>query len=158
MTKYNWICCLVCCALLLSSCSQSTIFEKQYVLQDGIWTYDEVLNFSFEITDTSKLYDVFLELEHSTNYEFENLYINIITSYPDSKQDTQMVSLELANAIGMWLGDCGKHTCELNIPIQQKVFFIQEGAYSISLEQYMRKEALQNVNELGLKIEAVGKR
>ena len=141
------------CISLLSACGPAIVFEKEYVIPDGNWTYSNTLDFTGSITDTLAIYDLFLEVEHSLDYPFENMYIQIHTSFPDGQDLTEQVSLELADHIGIWQGDCGRESCVLTIPIQQQAYFNQAGDYRFLVEQYMRRDPLPGVNSISFRIE-----
>lgn len=142
--------------VFLAGCQNGVVFEKQYDLKDAAWTYADTLDFEFEIEDTLKIYNLYLDIAHSTEYGFENLYINIYTQFPTGERIKELVSLELADKGGIWLGDCDAESCELEVPIQENAFFNLPGKYKITLEQYMRKNPLEGIIRMGLKIKDTG--
>lgn len=139
--------------ILLVGCGPNYIFEEEKALASGAWTYADTLTFDFNIVDTTKVYNLYLEVDHSTGYRFQNLYVKIKTKFPKGNQIEQTVSLELANKFGLWLGDCGSENCEIIIPIQEQVYFQESGEYRIILEQFMRENPLKKLNSFGVKIE-----
>lgn len=140
-------------AILFFGCGKNYLFDKTYEIQNGAWTYQDTLNFSFEIQDTSKIYNLFLNFDHSTDYGFQNLYINIYTLFPTGEQIKEMVSFEIANKGGVWFGDCDSEECHLEVPIQENAFFDIPGKYEITVEQNMRKNPLEGIRKIALKIE-----
>lgn len=139
--------------ILLIGCGPNYIFEEEKTIPDGAWAYSDTLTFDFNIVDTTKVYNLYLEVDHSTDYRFQNLYVKIKTKFPKGNQIEQTVSLELANKFGLWLGDCGSENCEITIPIQEQVYFQESGEYRIILEQFMRENPLKELNGFGVKIE-----
>ncbi len=137
----------------LCSCGPNYIFDEEKPITDSNWTYTDSLTFQFEVTDTSKVYNLNLEIDHSMAYRHQNLYVQIATLFPSKKRDVQVISLELANKYGAWLGDCGSENCTLLIPLQQQIYFQETGGYEFVLKQFMRESPVGGINKFTLKIE-----
>ncbi|MCR9287719.1 MAG: gliding motility lipoprotein GldH [Bacteroidetes bacterium] len=143
-------------SIFLISCGKNYIFEKSVPIQNGEWAYSDTLNFNFEIQDTTKIYNLYLDIDHSTDYGFQNLYINVYTKFPSGERIKEMLSVELAAKGGIWFGDCDVEKCKLEIPIQQNAFFNIAGSYEVTVEQYMRKNPLSGISGVSFKIEDTG--
>ena len=144
--------------LLLSSCGPDIIYEKDYELPETGWSYADTLNFEVSIQDTLGVYNLFLDLTHSREYPFENMYVRIHTTFPSGRRITQQVSLELAGEAGIWKGDCGSEFCQIAIPIQTNAYFDQPGTYEFTLEQYMRRNPLPGVQSIAFRVEDTGEK
>ena len=144
--------------LLLASCSGSYDFEKQYELQGEYWAQDDTLNFTFTIEDTLRIYNLYLEVEYNTSYSYQNLYTQIYTQFPSGQRIKELLSLELADKAGVWLGDCGKESCVLRIPIQEGAFFNQQGEHTVTVEQFMRVNPVRGIRSIGFMLEDTGQR
>lgn len=147
---------LIGLSLILTSCGPNYIFDQSYDISNDAWAYADTLNFEVDIEDSLKIYNLYLELEHSTDFYFHNLYVQIHTTFPSGKRISEKVSLELANKAGAWFGDCNEDWCTLNIPIQTGAYFNALGKHTITLEQYSRKENLGGVKSLAFRIEDTG--
>ncbi len=140
-------------SLLFIGCnSDDVVFTELYEIPNGQWPYSDVYAYTFEVTDTSEMYRLLLYLDFSTDYNWENLYTRISTTYPGDSARTNIVSLELASSTGSWYGDCNSRHCELNIPLQENVKFPMPGEYRIAFEQYMRQEVVEGIEAIGLKV------
>jgi gliding motility-associated lipoprotein GldH len=148
---------LACC-LLLVACSQDYILNKKYDIVNNNWTYADSLRFEFEIKDTTALHNLVLNVKHTTNFSYQNLYTRIHTQFPDGQRLSKPVSLELADKTGAWQGDCNSKSCTLEIPIQENTYFNQVGNYEIIVEQFMRDSIVGGIQALGLKVTATGER
>lgn len=144
---------LIALSLLFFSCGPEVIYEKKLDLPDSGWTYTDTLHYEFDITDTSKLYNLFLDINHLKDFSSQNLYVKIHTGFPDGNRTDQVLSIDVFDKIGRWLGDCGSQDCSLNIPIQGRAYFDQIGKHTFTLEQYMRSDPLPGVLSATLKIE-----
>lgn len=143
-------------ALTLFSCGKSYLYDEEINILNDAWKDSDSLNFQFNIPDTSKIYNILLDVNHSPEYAYQNMYVEIYTAFPAGERIQEMISLELANRAGVWFGDCGSSSCTLEIPIQEGAFFNQAGDYEITIKQFMRKNPLRGVQGMGLKIEDTG--
>lgn len=136
----------------LSACQESPYFQLSYPLENEVWTYNDSLDFSFQIEDSSSPYDLILSINHAKDYAFQNLYVKISTYFPSGDKVEDIVSLELAQKTGKWYGDCGNNYCFLQIPLQQNIHFKEAGDYKIVVEQYMRKENITGIKMVNFSI------
>ena len=144
---------LVLSTIFFTGCGPDTIYERAYEISNGEWFYSDTLTYEVTIEDTLAIYNLYLDLEHSREYPFENMYVRIHTSFPTGDKLSKQVSLELANQAGIWIGECGSEACDITIPIQMGAYFNEPGQYTFSLEQYMRRNPLPGVNSVALRIE-----
>lgn len=140
-------------SILASACGPDYLYEKSFPVSEEGWAYADTVDFSFAIDDTSAVYNLYLEIDHSPDYAYQNLYARIHTRFPSGERKSQVISLELADKTGAWQGDCGKNTCAFLAPIQRNAFFKEAGAYVITLEQYMRETPIAGITAIGFKIE-----
>ncbi|MBR9919832.1 MAG: gliding motility lipoprotein GldH [Bacteroidetes bacterium] len=144
--------------LLLSACGENYLYEGEKEFDPAEWTYADSVSFEVEITDTTHLYDLILELEHATSYPRQNLYTKISTTFPDGSRLSKPVSLELADKAGVWYGDCNSDWCEAQIPIQTGAFFNEAGTYTFTFQQYTRINPLPGIRALEFSVLDAGPR
>ena len=144
--------------VVIIGCGPDFIYHEEYETREGKWAYMDTIDFRVRIVDTLAIYNLSLDVEHSTEYAFQNLYVNIYTDFPNGGRLKKLVSLELANKGGIWLGDCSRKFCTLNIPIQQGAFFNEPGEYIFTLEQHMRIDPIPGIKGFALKIEDTGEK
>jgi gliding motility-associated lipoprotein GldH len=141
------------CALCLPSCQKIDLFEKNVAIPRQEWKSDFKPRFQFEITDTTALYNIFIVLRHNEKYEFNNIWLSLTTKIPGDTIQTGQYELPLANNDG-WLGTAMDDLYEHRIlitPVPQK--FVRPGQYTFTIGQVMRKDPLENVLNIGLRIE-----
>ncbi|MCB9275757.1 MAG: gliding motility lipoprotein GldH [Lewinellaceae bacterium] len=149
---------LLSIAILLSSCGPAYEFKQKYDIDAEQWAYADTLDFTFAVKDTAVIYNLYLEVTHSTGFAYQNLYTQIYTRFPSGERIKELLSLELAGKGGIWLGDCGKNYCTLRIPIQEGAFFNQAGEYTITLQQFMRVDPVAGVRSIRFLLEDTGQR
>lgn len=142
--------------LLFTACGSDYVLKEKKEFSSEGWTYADSLQFKVDISDTLKIYNLFLEVRHSTEYSFQNLYTQIHTQFPKGQRIKEVVSLELADKAGVWFGNCNSEYCTILIPIQEGAFFNIPGSYQFTLEQFMRKDPLPGVQSITFMIEDTG--
>lgn len=144
-------------AIGLGAC-QSPYYEVEQELEEATWLRDKVLAFDFEVEDTLQIYNIFLEIEHSAKYDYENIYCKIHTYFPSGDSISQLISFELANDVGEWIGECSGAHCERELLIRPRGYFNQIGKHRIAFEQFMRDTAVSGIEALQLRIEELDAR
>ena len=114
---------------------------------DG-WQYSDSLSYSFEISDTSKRYNIGLEIEHSVDYAYQNLYIQIVTRFPDGEVKKQTLPIDMADHTGQWYGACNSTSCDLTVMLQERAIFNQVGEHVFEIHQFMRVEPLTGLQAI----------
>ena len=144
---------LVPCLLCLASCTTIDLYEKTVSIPGHSWKNSFKPSFTFTIKDTSSPYQLFVVLRHNDKYSFNNIYLNLSTKQPG--QDTAQVvryDLRLATDNEGWLAsgmdDIYEHRIKLTGDIKLKA-----GVYKFSVENIMREDPLQNVLNVGLRVE-----
>lgn len=122
------------------------------------WVATDSLNFTFSVSDTQQIYNLYLDIVHSPDYDYQNLYVRIHTHFPNGRRLSEPLSLELADRFGRWHGECSDEECLLSIPIQEGAFFSQPGTYTITAEQFMRQDTLPGIHRIGFKVEETDSR
>lgn len=154
IAKYSCYAAAFILSLHLSSCN-SYLYDETLVVEANTWTDEQLLSFEFEIQDTTTLYNVFLEVDHSVNFSYQNLYCMVEAYSPQGLVQQQQSSIELADRKGYWLGECDDENCVKTTPFIVKTKFDLIGRYQIDLKQYTRQETLAGLNSFRLFIEEV---
>jgi gliding motility-associated lipoprotein GldH len=140
-------------SFLLIACGPNIIYESKKDISNSTWLYKDSIKFAFEIKDTNKVYNIWLDIDHNSDYPFQNLYTKIYTHFPQKEVLNQQLSIELADFTGKWNGTGTGKNIKYNLLLQENAVFEAKGAYTIVLEQYTRQDSLKGINELGLRLE-----
>lgn len=157
MIRY-WYMGLLCAGILFSCDPPNYIYEDSRSFLDDPWVYPDSAVYHFAIKDTSRYYNLLLELDHGKNYPYENLYVQFVTTFPDATSVADVVSITLADASGQWYSDCRGKTCTFYLTLQDQAVFKQKGEYSIKVIPWMRNDTISDVYRLSFKVERDGKR
>ncbi len=138
---------------VLSGCGPNYIFDQKKDIQDLAWSYNDTLNFEIDIQDTLKIYNLYLDIEHSIDYPFQNIYTQIYTQFPSGKRIKERLPIDFSEKSGKWIGDCSNDICTLRVNIQKGAFFNALGKHKITVEQFMRDNPLKGIKSIALRIE-----
>jgi gliding motility-associated lipoprotein GldH len=140
-------------ALSLSACTSLDVFEQSVAFKGQQWSGGQKPSFDFHISDTTALYNIYLVFRHTDAYRFNNIWLKLYRSGPDTSY-TRQVDLRLATNDKGWLGSGMDDIWEHRIKITEApVEFRKSGDYRFAIEQVMRQDPLQHVINIGLRVE-----
>ena len=90
--------------ILLVSCDESSLHTESKSFTDNRWDWNDPFKTSFNVEDTSKTYDLLLDLKHGDNYEFQNIYLSVSTKFPTDTIVTSLLPINMAQKNGSWYG------------------------------------------------------
>jgi gliding motility-associated lipoprotein GldH len=145
----------VCLIIILWSCNRLDTFEQTTFFKQHEWESKNQPNFKFEITDTVARYNIYVVIRHEDAYHYNNLWINVTTTAPGEKANTQKVNLQLANNATGWLGSGMDDVFDHRIRITNSPIHLRKGIYQFSLQQIMREDPLPAMLNAGIRVEKI---
>jgi gliding motility-associated lipoprotein GldH len=142
---------LIACSLWLSSCQTVDLYERVVSIPKQEWKSSFKPQFNFTIKDTLSHYNIYVVLRHNEKYEFNNLWISLSYQLKGQPPVVGQYELPLANN-ERWLGTAMDDLYEHWIQVARGVS-LKEGEYTFTIGQIMRKDPLENVLNVGLRIE-----
>jgi len=129
----------------LSGCGNDASYSEKESIPKGAWTYENPLVYQFDVKSSETLHDLFFSLTYGVDFGYQNLYVKIITEYPNQPSIEDVVSLNLTNGAGSFLGSCNGSNCTTDILLQEKFRFKESGSHKTTIYQHSREEILQGV-------------
>ncbi len=142
---------LVPCSLFLGSCTTIDLYEKDVTIPHFKWESSFKPEFTFTIKDTTVQYQLFLVVRHNEKYNYNNLWINLYSQPPGDTLHKAPFELVLATNekwLGSGMDDIYEHRIKLTDPQRWKA-----GVYHFKIEQIMREDPLENIMNVGLRVE-----
>ena len=134
---------------LIVGCQADVYYSQSLDLGEGaIWDEAMSLNSNFSIADTSSTYDLFLDIDHSSDYQYENVYLEVTTTFPHKESVSQVLSIDLADKRGQWQGKCRGDQCNLRVVLKEATRFDKAGDYGLSISQHSRESALSGISNV----------
>ena len=145
---------LACSLLLINSCTTVDLYEKSAAIPKHEWHSSFKPEFIITIKDTVPVYQVFLVLRHNERYNFNNIWLNVYSQAPgDTIIKTRVEEVLATNEKG-WLASGMDDIYEHRLPLALPDFRITKpGDYKFVLEHIMREDPLENVMNVGIRIE-----
>ncbi len=148
---------LILTMLSVVSCQNNDIyFQYQQVNPDG-WSKDSIYTFDINIPDTTTSYNMYINLRHTPDYSYQNLWLFLSQQTPDSIISKDTIEFYLANNRGEWLGTGSGGLKEMPVLYEQNKIFKKAGIYQISICHGMRNDLLKGVNDIGIRVERTEK-
>lgn len=145
---------LSCC--LLAACMPSPHYQKQEAIPGNAWTYSFKPVFTFEITDTTAVYQPYFIIRHTQAYPYNNLWMWLYIKTPGDTVTTKArINITLSEPSGKWLGRGMGEIYEqrMLISLGDSVNLSRKGTYQITMEQNMRINPLPEVLHVGFRVE-----
>lgn len=151
LTK-RWIIPVLLLSVVALSCSRDIVWSKSEKIAPEGWDYENKIEFQFEATDTTTLYDIFLDVRNNQDYPFRNLILFFNTELPDGTHITDTIETYLATPTGEWTGSGFGSIRSNEFHFRRDVWFPQTGKYNFSIHHAMRKDKLQGIVDIGVTI------
>jgi len=146
-------------SLLFISCDEKRVFDE-YRKLDGSWKKKDAIEFTFEQKDTINPYNLFLNIRNNNEYPYNNLFVIVALTQPDSLVKIDTLEYAMAYPDGKLMGEGFSDVKENKLWYQENFTFKKPGTYSVKVSQALRKTGdiagdleLNGVTEVGFRIE-----
>ncbi len=138
------------------SCDSNRVYEDNIEFKDRTWKITESAQLEFEISDTTKRYNLYMDVRNSLDYPYARLFVNYNLLDPvGAELSKKMISEYLFDQKTgkpngrSGLGDIYDH----QFLFLEKHSFPKLGKYKVKFEQFMRQDTLKGVLAVGLRVE-----
>jgi gliding motility-associated lipoprotein GldH len=143
--------------MLFASCADHVVYQADVPIPDGKWHRDLKPEFTFEVTDTVSQHDLYIDLRHTGDYPFSDLFVFLDFTGPGGKNMRDTVECLLADPTGRWYGKgtgfIFSDRIHAKVLYKLRNRFPAAGRYTIRLEQAMRTEELEGILDVGISLE-----
>jgi gliding motility-associated lipoprotein GldH len=148
---------LLLVAIVLFSCDKKRVFDE-YKSVGSAWHKDSVITFDLPVLDSTKRYNLFVNLRDNNNYPFNNLFLIVAIETPSGFTKVDTLQYEMADRDGNLLGNGFTDIKESKLFYKEDVKF--KGKYKIHIKQAVREsgkipgvQALEGITDVGFRIE-----
>lgn len=143
--------------LILSviSCQKGTSYHHSTVFKEKGWDMNDAVCFSDSLpSNTPDRVHLELNLRHSNNYPYQNLWLYIQTATSDSLIRNDSVNWILANPNGRWLGSGWGSFYNISYRLPDLFFPENDSShwFRIEISHGLRDSLLTGLADLGLRI------
>ncbi|PLX12889.1 MAG: hypothetical protein C0598_05025 [Marinilabiliales bacterium] len=144
---------LVISLFISYSCSTNTVYNETRTIDEEGWNKNDIARFDVVINDSLSYYDYYINVRHTVDYRYSNLYIFMNTTYPNGNIGRDTVEFVLADKSGKWYGTGWGDVKDISVPIVKGMKFPLKGGYTFQIQQAMRVDILKEINDIGIRIE-----
>ncbi|UWY29159.1 gliding motility lipoprotein GldH [Flavobacterium sp. TR2] len=148
---------LLLAAILLFSCDKKRVFDE-YKSVGSAWHKDSIVSFDLPVLDSTKKYNLFVNIRDNNNYPFNNLFLIVSMEMPNGFTKVDTLEYQMAEPDGTLLGNGFSDIKESKLYYKEDVKF--RGKYKVHIKQAVRQsgkipgvEALQGITDVGFRIE-----
>ena len=152
--RYPIILALIAMLLHIQSCDSDMVYDQYVGTENGMWSWRDAIEFRTDISDTTSLHNIYLQVRHTVDYPLSNLYMFVHVKSPTGQHRKDTINMILAEPDGKWTGRGNGNIRELMLLYRKQTKFRIPGTYVFTLEQAMREPELP-VTDLGVRIERV---
>ena len=135
---------------LVSTCGEEHYYRQSVTFPENQWALADTIDFAMDITDTTAKYDIMLDILHEPDYAYQNIYIKILTKFPDGETLEQTLSVDLADSKGQWYGECNRNSCNVRIVLQKQAIFDRIGGHLFKIIPYMRSDTVRGIQGVSM--------
>jgi len=135
------------------SCTDTAVLDQNVAIADHAWHYEDRPQLTAHITDITRPYAIYLNLRHTPDYAYSNVFVLLHQRQPNGRDTTERIELTLAESDGRWLGRGAGSVYAHQHLIKESVRFPDTGNYVFTLEQNMRENPLQGIVDVGIRVE-----
>lgn len=140
-------------SVFLYSCNSNTIINQYVEIPSSGWDKNNAVAFNVDINDSISTYNFGINIRNSTTYRYSNLYIFLLTEFPNGNISRDTIECLLADNEGKWLGKGWGEIKESEIILSSGLQFPLAGKYKFLIQQAMRVDTLRGINDVGLLVE-----
>lgn len=148
---------LLLAAILLFSCDKKRVFDE-YKSVGSAWHKDSIVTFDLPVLDSTKRYNLFVNLRDNNNYPFNNLFLIVAIEMPNGFTKVDTLEYQMANPDGTLLGNGFTDIKESKLYLKENVKF--RGKYKVHIKQAVREsgkipgvQELEGITDVGFRIE-----
>ncbi|MGQ7945965.1 gliding motility lipoprotein GldH [Flavobacterium sp. WC2509] len=143
--------------VLLFSCDKKRVFDE-YKSVGSAWNKDSIVTFDLPVLDSTKRYNLFVNLRDNNNYKYSNLFLIVSLESPNGYTKVDTLEYQMAEPDGTLLGDGFTDIKESKLYYKENVRF--RGKYKVHIKQAVRENGkvpgvalLDGITEIGFRIE-----
>jgi len=148
---------LLLVGILLFSCDKKRVFDE-YKSVGSAWNKDSIVTFDLPVLDSTKKYNLFINLRDNNNYPFKNLFLIVAIETPSGFTKVDTLEYEMAKSDGTLLGNGFTDIKESKLYYKEDVKF--KGKYKVHIKQAVREsgkipgvQELDGITDVGFRIE-----
>lgn len=138
---------------LLAGCNKNVFYAEEQDVDERGWNMTDGRLFPVTVTDSIGVYNVFLDVRNSVNFDKANTFFFITTTFPDGSKAYDTLECPLADVEGHWYGKRTGRYVDNRYYFRKHVIFPTTGTYYFNVTHGMRDTNVVGLNSVGMRIE-----
>lgn len=149
-------------SFVLVSCDTNRVFDA-YQSVPNSWHKDTVISFKVNPPDSTKNYNLFVNLRNTNAYKYNNLFLIVEMVYPHGKTIKDTLEYRMADPSGKLLGTGLTDVKENKLWYkgnESPFVFEETGEYKVNIQHAMRENGkvngvveLEGITDIGFRVE-----
>lgn len=141
---------LTAVCILIASCKKLDLYQKLKWFPEQSWLSSDTASFNFNIEDSS-FYKIYFVVRHTDAYHYNNIWLNMTVKDPDTTYvlRREFVLADNSRWLGSGMGDVFEH----RLAFSNTASRFKPGNYQFKMVQAMREDPLENVINVGIRLE-----
>lgn len=144
---------LILFIVFIQGCTDTAVLDTNTAIANRNWTYSEKIRIPVTISDATRSYNIYMNLRHTADYKYSNIFVLIHQTGPGMKPLTERKEFKLAYPDGEWLGSGSGNFYTYQLLFRENYRFPAKGTYVFVLEQNMRDNPLREISDIGLRVD-----
>ena len=147
------------CFFMMVSCDSNSVFDR-YKSVPNVWHKDTVVSFKVNPPDSTKAYNLFVNLRNTNAYKYNNIFLIVEMVFPHGKTIKDTLEYRMAEPSGKLLGEGYTDIKENKLWYKENVIFSETGEYTVNIQHAMRENGkvngvveLEGITDIGFRIE-----
>ncbi|MEO8254913.1 MAG: gliding motility lipoprotein GldH [Flavobacterium sp.] len=143
--------------ILFFSCDKKRVFDE-YKSIGSAWNKDSIVSFDLPVLDSTKTFDLFINLRDNNNYKYNNLFLIVSLESQNGYTKVDTLEYQMTEPDGTLLGNGFTDIKENKLYYKENVRF--RGKYKVHIKQVVRENGkvpgvafLDGITEVGFRIE-----
>ncbi|KIA97717.1 MULTISPECIES: gliding motility lipoprotein GldH [unclassified Flavobacterium] len=148
---------LLLVAILLFSCDKKRVFDEYKSVGDA-WHKDSIVTFDLPELDSTKRYNLFVNLRDNNNFPFNNIFLIVAIETQSGFTKVDTLEYQMAHPDGTLMGNGFTDIKESKLFYKEDVKF--KGKYKVHIKQAVREsgkvpgvQQLDGITDVGFRIE-----
>lgn len=150
--KITYLSLVLVSMLALTSCGDQAYFDEAYSFENNSWSETDTAHFEIEVDDTIQPFNFIMTLRTSTQYQFSNIWVYVISEAPDGTKSKVAQRIPLARPDGSWIGRVSGTIVESRLKFDSKPFPMK-GKYTFDIVNATQQENIEEVLDISLRVE-----
>ena len=146
---------LLTAAILLTACSESTVYDTFQHVDNMGWEKNDILTYSIPEIPSEGEYALSLSLRIGNEYPFQNLQMIVSQEiFPSILTTTDVVTFTITDKLGKKAGD-GVTLYQYSLPVRTTHYSTHD-SISVRVRHDMKREILPGIMDVGITLKKTG--